>query len=346
MRIHNTETPLVTLDILGGENVATNNCVLRQNKTELLARTSYDLCHSMRDEMVVNRGYDLPPYYQTDWAFNKKPYWTPIALRGLESWFSPEYFHPETSDTTKCYEMENRSTNVASSGDALAKSPPAGMADFVTDPARHRGLAVLDANGGDCYDLENTTDWNVSTYDWFCTVMLHGPADASLDNVQTIAKKGVRFSFKHDWAGSNKHAEFSYSDGTNSGTLDLIGDSQMQSDRPTIYTFGRIRGSMFFRCIRHTALTINHEAEAGWGARDLDVATKPRLLAHSVPYAGDSPNYNGEFVELIFSKDSLNNETESQDAYKKVEGYLAHKYNVSKLLYQPDQMYYSDPPRI
>jgi hypothetical protein len=301
----------------------------------------------MRDEVVVNRGYTLPPYYQTEWAFNKNPYWTPAQLNGLETWFSPEYFHPETTDTTKCLEMENRANGTHAGGDAQAMSAPAGMADFVTDTDRHRGLSALYADGGSAYLLDNATDWNTSTYDWFCCIMLHGPSDSSLDNIQNIAGKGARWSFTHDWSGSNKNAVFTYSEGssgTNSGSLTLVGSSQIQSTRPTIYTFGRKRGDMFLRCIRHNTVTIAEETEDGWEDRDLDAVAKPKLFGN-IPYLGTSTLYNGEFVELIFTRDSVTI-TEAQNNIERAEGYLAHKYGVSKLLYQTDHQYYLDPPRI
>jgi hypothetical protein len=333
--------PLLSLDIIGGNKLTNENCALKMNQTELLCRGTYDYCHGMRDEMVINRGYSLPPYYQTEWAFNRKNYWTPAVLENLETWFSPEYFHPETTATTLCIEMENRSTTAYASGNAEA-TVESNMATLTTTEGRHRGLAALDFDGNtDRYIMENTTDWNASTYNWFCCIMVHG-GTIDTDDLQHLVEKGSRFNFTLDWSGGNKNAIFNYGDGISTAALTLVGAAQWSSTTPTIISFGRLSGHMFLRVIRNAG---SDTVTAAKFIGDMDQSTKPKI-GYDITI-GTTKYFDGEFVELIWLHDHhATEDLEATDAnVLKVEGYLAHKYGVSKDVLPADHTYYSEPPR-
>ena len=341
------DEPVLSLDILGGDDVAGSNCVLRQNKTTLLGRGPYDYCQSMRDEMVVNKGYTLPPYYQEEWAFNKKNYWTPKELLNLETWFSPEYFHAETNNPTLCIQMENQSTTDIASGDAT-QNTTVNMATLTTTAGRHRGLTVVDFDGtGDRYLLDAASDWNTGTANWFCCIMLHGSHNDT-DDVQHIVQKGAKFELTHDWSGTNRNAVFNYNDGSTSATL-TAADGAMMSELPSIFTFGRNASEMFLRVLSplYGSLPTTPVLITGSGGRlsgSFDQTSKPKIGYETG--IGTAKFYDGEFVELIFVNDNSRPTSEATDAYmEKVEGYLAHKYGVSKEILTAAHTYSEHPPR-
>ena len=115
----------------------------------------------------------------------------------------------------------------------------------------------------------------------------------------------------------------------------------MPSDSPAIYTFGRDASRMFLRSIFSNTLI---EDTASRLAGDMDQTIKPRIC-YDIP-SGTGNRYDGEFVELIFVTDAGQATDEGTEAIAhKVEGYLAHKYGVSKEVLPTTHTYYSDPPR-
>lgn len=345
------DDPLLTLDIIGGSDVISDNCVLRKNKTELVCRSSYDFCQSTRDEMIVNRGYDLPPYHQEEWAFDKQNHWTPeawVAGSSLLTWFSPEYFHPETSNTTLCVQMENRATGSNATGNA-EQINLSSMPSLTTTAGRHRGLAVLDFDGGsDFFNMGNTGDWSVGTYDWFCCIMLHGP-HTDTNDIQHIVEKGARFNLTHDWTGLNRHAVFNYGDANSfpAASITVTGGAQISSQMPTIYSFGRFDTGMFLRVVSNGD---DNEQLGNYYAGDMSQASKPKIGYNTI--IGEAQKFDGEFVELIFvAEEAPLSQVPpiaevSQANMLKVEGYLAHKYGVAKDILPTDHTYYSEPPRL
>lgn len=332
--------PLLTLDIIGS-GVTADNCALRHNQTTLLGRGTYDYIQGMRDELVVNRGYSLPPYYQKEWSFNKENYWTPANLGNLETWFSPEYFHPETNNPTLCVQMENQSAD-ANAGANAVQNTTGSMATLTTTAGRHIGNTVLDFDGTtDRYLVDGSSDWSTSTDDWFCCIMLHGPPNDT-DDIQHVIKKGTRLSLQLDWSGSNKDVIFNWGDGASTGSLTEVGGAQTSSTLPSIHTFGRSSGRMFLRTLKGDGTLLEQTTTRFAGS--MNQTYKPRIGYNSP--IGTAKHYDGEFVELIFCNDTLTVSTNATEANAHaVEGYLAHKYGVAKDILPTDHTYYTQPPR-
>ena len=283
---------LHTLDILGGFDVAGNNCVLKQNKTQLLGRGPYDYIQGLRDEMVVNRGYDLPPYHQESWSFEEGNFWTPDSLTNLETWFGPEYFHPETNNTTLCVQMENRSTTDIASANAV-QNTEAYMPTLTTDSSILRGLTTLDFDGGsDGMEVDSLLDWNVATDSWFCCVLLQGPSTDTNDK-QHILTKGARWSFSHDYSGGSKDAVFDLNDGSSSVSITQV-SAALEGSKAHIYSFGRFTNDSPFLYSR--VGTVVHENTISAFNGSLNVSSKPKIGFTTA--FGSAKHFDGGFVGL------------------------------------------------
>tara|TARA_R110000824_G_scaffold227575_3_gene415389 strand:- start:1111 stop:2151 length:1041 start_codon:yes stop_codon:yes gene_type:complete len=335
--------PIFTLDILGGDDLATDNCVLRQNKTKMICRGSRDYCHSIRDEMVVNRGYTLPPYYQDEWTYSKGNNWTPKELTNLETWFSPEYFHPETTRTDLCVQMENQSTATNAGANGI-QNTTTNMATFDTDSTEHRGLTTLTFNGSSTrYLVDDLTDWNVGTDDWFCCVAVSGPT-SDTDDKQTIVRKGTKWSLCADWTSGAKNLVFDWNDGTTSGSITLGGGGQTIEGSTSIYVCGRNRGYPFLNCYANSAFA-DEVTDTSTFAGDLDASSKPKI-GYNITL-GTSQHFYGRLVEVIFVNDNGRTTDEAAGGFHdRVVGYLAHKYKTASLILDETHPYYTEPPRL
>lgn len=332
---------LQSLDILGGYDLLGNNTVLRANQTKILGRGTYDYCQTMRDAIVSNRGYITPPYYKTDWRFGEEETWTPSEFVNLETWFSPEDFHPNTSNDTLCDELENRSETSYSSTNAV-QTGLLSMARFATSSTSNRGLSVLDF-GAKGYELESTSDWEVGTENWCCVILLRKPfLDRNAE--QTIIKKGSRFNLYHDKTGTNNDVVFSYGDGTNTGSLTTSDHSATGTTQklPVIYSFGRTSNQMFLRALSENS---DNEETTTRFTGNMSETIKTRIGWGTT--LGSSASYQGQFVELIFLPDNgVTSDEATMDNVYKIEGYLAHKYKINESTLPPNHLYYANGPLV
>jgi len=335
------DDPIRHLAIIADEDdVAAEMCVLKQNRTNLLVKGTYDYCVSVRDELVTNRGYTLPPYHQQEWTWNVPPNREPSSHDGLVSWFSPEYFHPETTATTLCLEMENRAAGADTIQNNTAKMPT-----LTTTAGKHRGLAVLDFDGSnDAMYINDLNDWSIAaSANFMCTVMVHGPHNL-IPAIQHIIQKGSKYELTLDYTGTNRNAVLNYNDGTTAGTLTISGGGTLSSTSPTIYTFGRTgaagNNKMFLRLVGDNSLRL---VESGKYLGALTQSSNPKIGYENTAATG----YNGEFVEMMFCQEWFGGVNGITDYWIQVmEGYLAHKYKKATEILPTDHTYYSEPPRL
>ena len=332
---------LQSLDILGGYDLLGNNTVLRANQTKILGRGTYDYCQTMRDAIVSNRGYITPPYYKTDWRFGEEETWTPSEFVNLETWFSPEDFHPNASNDTNCDKLENRSETSYSSTNAV-QTALLSMPRFTTSSTSNRGLSVLDfaAKG---YELESTSDWEVGTENWCCVILLRKPF-LDRNDEQTIIKKGSRFNLYHDKTGTNNDVVFSYGDGTNTGSLTTSDHSATGTTlkAPVIYSFGRTSNQMFLRALSENS---DNEETTTRFTGNMSETIKTRIGWSTT--LGSSASYHGGFIELIFLPDNgVTSDEATMDNVYKIEGYLAHKYKINESTLPPNHLYYANGPLV
>jgi len=325
-----------TLDIIGGDDLTTTNCILRENKTTLLGRGSRAYVQEVRDNMVTYRNLSPPPHYQDEWAFNKNNLWTPAELEGLETWFSPESFYHDVDDDQVCTKLQNRST-IADAGAGAT----GGITTSFTET--YRGLNGLAFTYNPAipeldpyYKVRDETDWNVGTSDFFGCILLSG-ADTDSDALEYILNKEDGFYLRHDWTSTKKDVAFGYGSGFTSGQLTEAGGAQ--AGDYLIYSFGRKGGYMFLR-----GLTESREDEMVSDrdyTRDLDVLSEPWIGKKDSSTNG---GFNKDFVELIFVNDAIGGgEVSDLTNVKKTEGYLAHKYNLTL---PSTHEYYEEGPKV
>jgi len=325
-----------TLDIIGGDDLTTTNCILRENKTTLLGRGSRAYIQEVRDNMVTYRNLSPPPHYQDEWAFNKKNLWTPAELEGLETWFSPESFYHDVDDDLVCTKLQNRSTIA----DAGAGATGGTTASFTETYRGLNGLAFSYNSSlpelAPYYKVRDETDWNVGTSNWFCCILLQGPTTDS-DEIEYILSKENAFYLSHDWTSTNKDVTFGYGSGLTAGSLTEGGGAQTADY--LICSFGRKGGYMFLRGL--TDLREDEAVSDRAVTEDLDDLSEPWIGKKDSSTDG---GFNADFAELIFVNDAIGDgEVSDLTNVKRTEGYLAHKYNLTL---PSTHEYYGEGPKV
>jgi hypothetical protein len=312
--------PLKRLEIENGNDLNGTNCSLKANKTDLVCRGTFDYCSSVRDELVVNRGYTVPAHYQEIWEWTRGPLWQPSDLDHCRHWFSPEYAHPETSEPTDCVKWEDRMDNNDFDQNTSSSMPT------LTEDAAARGLDVLDFDGNNnIMQGDNTTMMNVGTSDWACCVAMIGTDDTS--DSAAILKKGNKWNVSADFASGAKDIVFTWNDGS-AGSLTLSSASLHDDDHISIISFGRLSGTPFLWGRRNTTETITSHHTTATGS--LDATQKPLLGGNGTLSFGGANRMDSRIVELIFIDDSTGTvvDVTGTNIYK-IEGYLAWKYKCA-----------------
>ena len=335
---------LFSLDIIGSsDDVTKNNCALKQNKTTMLGRGTRDYIISMRNEILFNRGYNLPESWDHEWTKILGPVWTPENLTNIESWILPEYFHPESSDETKCVWANNR---IGLDGDATTlvtggfeQNDLANMPVFLRNTS-HRNFNGLKFDGtNDVMRGSSGAAWNVGTSNFLCYVAF---LQTDSDEKQPVVAKNQksRFLLEADWSGSNISATF------NMANNELLVRMNTGSDGFQIIGFGRgtgppesVTSKQWIRSYNFATETTALSADTS----DLDHSQKPGIGdAVGVSF---SDEFDGVIYEIIFVNDDLGAGSDINDDVKeKIEGYLAWKYNVQGNLYS-GHTYENNPPR-
>lgn len=332
---------LFSLDIIGSsDDVTKNNCALKQNKTTMLGRGTRDYIISMRNEILFNKGYNVPESWDHEWTKILGPVWTPENLTNIESWILPEYSHPESSDETKCVWANNRigfdedATTVGTGG--FEQNSATKMPTFLRNTS-HRNFNGLKFDGiNDEMRGSSGAMWNVGTSNFLCYVAF---LQTDSDEKQPVVAKNAKGSFvlECDWTGSGD-AVYNMADTEQAVRLNRGADGFQ------IIGFGRGAGAptaqkQWLRSYNLSAETIAASADT----TDLDHAQKPGI--------GDavglsfSDEFDGVVYEIIFVNDELGVGTNINDGTKdKIEGYLAWKYNVQGNLYS-GHPYENNPPR-
>ena len=338
----NTET-LHALTILGADNnVASTNCVLRQNQTTLLSRSNRDTIVSMRNEILHNRGYAVPEGWDTKWRMGQARIWSPqdeIDRLGIgaqvETWILPEYFSPETDNPTKCMEATNRVTGTVVGGfEHIGTGSVANMPDLVRDAdfRNFEGL-VLDGNTNPMRG-DATTMWNVADNDFMLATL-----------VSSISDTGEMSPVFSKWTD----AQFSLHINTTNFEDDIV--FYMNNVAVTINHGAYSGAALIIVCGRKDGkpfVTVqNGESSSGEMRGDSDTTD---IDYNGKPWMGDMASDADEVEctihECIFMNGAIlsmvNNFTTAR--VEQLQGYLAWKYDQVALL-EDDHAYKTSPPR-
>ena len=317
--------PLHTLDILGAEgDVTSKNCILRENKTNTVARGTLDYIVSLRDSILDSRGYKIPELWDHSWDIKVGPIWTPSEIgTHLETWICPEYFKGETNNPTRCIEATNRvDTNTSFEQTTLDNMPT------LTEEAGLRHFDGLYMDGNRHYmRYSSNTSWYVGTDDFIMAVVVNVEDNNGLSPI--IAKKNNNyFSLLYDSTGLTK--DFVYYMNGNSHTITYTGSSSVITcGRRAGYPFLRVNGSSDYNALLQqdtTSLTTTWKG-----------------------YLGDQHAWGSEFKGSIFDAIVVNDNLTGQDVVDldliwKIEGYLAHKYGLTSVL-DSEHKYKNAAPR-
>jgi hypothetical protein len=336
--------PLLSLDILGATNdVSSDNCILKENKTTLLSRGSLAYNLASRNETLQNRGYRTPEDWDFSWTKTLGSIWSPQVLiddddsanpfeGNVETWVLPEYFRPEESDTSRCIEATSRAGNTVLRGFENQLSSLANMPELVRDSSlRNHEALVLDGNtspmrGG------SLTMWDVGTADFILACVIKPDLTGNVLSHILAKKTDSQFVLSMDLSGSNRDIIFTMNSNNLTVTNGLIGTYQ-------IITCGRMDGKAFLNVNNGYDLALSRAATEDLA--NLDVSNKPWL--------GDryfsNDEYEGSILEIILlnEKNALS-PTISDDVRDKLEGYLAWKYQLESKLHTT-HTYKSKPPR-
>jgi hypothetical protein len=329
--------PLKRLEIENGNDLNGTNCSLKANHTDLICRGTFDYCSSVRDELVVNRGYTVPAHYQEIWEWTKGPLWQPSDLDHCRHWFSPEYAHPETSDPDDCIKWEDRMDN----GD-FDQETTANMPQLIEDTAA-RGLDVLDFDGNNHYMAgDANTMMNVGTADWACVIAVIG-TDSTADSA-ALLRKGGKWNLSFDFGSGAKNVIYTWNDGS-VGSLTLTSAALHDDEHISIISFGRVDGIPFLYVRRNTTeTTAQHHTTAN---NSLDVNSAPTLGANSTLGFGGANRIDSRVVELVFIDDSTGTTADvSPNNIASIEGYLAWKYRCAGDILSSSHRFVDEAPTL
>jgi len=330
------DEPLLTLDIIGADgDVEIGNCVLRQNKTNIVGRGSIDYILGLRNEILSNRGYKVPENWDLKWNYQQGPIWSPDEIGSLlETWCLPEYFRPETDeDPEKCIEATNRVDGTV----GFEQQNIANMPLMTQDAASGRNYKRLEFDGANTSMRGGTTAmWSVGTQDFILAVFVI-PSDSN-DTVEPIAtkKSDSQFSLYTDFSGSNEDVVFYMND------VDLTyALPEWTADSKMVIVCGREDGKPFLRVDGKLSLTSVSE-----DTTNLDSIYKPWLGDKML----NTAEFKGKIYEVIFvANDGVVADAVSPDLCEKLEGYLAWKYRTEDQLSSNTvdaHPYKNSPPRV
>jgi len=323
--------PLFSLDILGAsDDITASNCILRQNKTELLGRGPLGDIVSMRDDILNNRGYRVPEAWDHSWSKIKGPVWTPASITtgALETWICPEYFRPETDNPTLCIEATNRMDDSV----AFEQTATILMPELVEGLKNFQGLKF---DGEDVMKAVSNTMWNVGTGDFLMAMVIdtdgcnEREAVATKKNTDAFALD-VNFSAWDQFGGNSdivfacNGTDYTVEVDVGSGRPKALIVCGREEGYPTLYA----NGTLVVKGLTDTA--------------DLTITYKPWL--------GDRLSFSGEFkgtiYELVFINASMDDESSRLDSVlrEKLSGYLAWKYGLTDLLHS-GHAYKNEPLR-
>jgi hypothetical protein len=338
-----TPMGLCSLDIVSGSGMGSRNggekVVLRQNKTILLSRALPEYIIASRNEILENKGYNLPEDWDFSWSKHLGPIWSPKDLpaaqkANLETWHLPEYFKEDilSASDPKITQATNRTDDdVRKHFEAHPSTVLANMSALIRHPA-HRNLRSWECGNNNYLRMTGTGGgniWNVSTGD-FCYAAFFIPNDSALRQEAVCGvKSDDHHAIKVDLSGGRTQSIISVNN--SDYTVNATGDGV-----PTIVVGGRKGGYPF---IWSNGLSLTHGSQ---DLADLDVGNRPDW--------GDiqaTPTLNGSQFEIIFINDNADDTTENivtDDLVEKLSGYLAWKYNVVDKL-EADHPYKIEPPR-
>lgn len=316
--------PLFSLDIVGISNdVTSTNCMLKKNQTTMISRGTVDDVVAIRDEILFNRGYRVPEFWDHSWIRALGPTWTPDSLSAnLETWLSPEYFRPETNNPTLCIEATNRVDDTLSFQQTVVGSMPA-----LTEGSSFKNFNGLVFDGVNDHMRGMDTDmWNVAGDDFMLAVVV----DTSGVNktVPIASKKGaLQFSLEVDYSVGNEDVQFYM----NNILLEHAGVSSGKQ----IIVCGREAGVAF--------IYVNGQF------RSAASSDTTNLSQSHLPWLGDkdlnADEYSGAIYEVIFINDTLSGSSVvDQDLKETLAGYLAWKYGMTDVL-EASHPYKTTPPR-
>lgn len=326
---------LKSLDIIGGSDVTTDSCVLRRNQTELIGRGTYDYIVAVRDEMLASRGFTELPYWQESWRVvdRDEKMWEPSDLDHCKIWYSPEFFHAETNNTTLCVQMEDRMGNHNAIQNNTAKMPT-----FSTDTDA-RGLDTLDFDGtSDYFDINAAAALKPSTGDWVCCIACIGNEDT--DDEQYVMKKGSQFSLRIDRSGSSRNVKF-YWDGGTARSIELT--SAISTSGFNVFSFGRSGGIPFLRSFIDT---VDRSVQySGTDTGDLDGTAKPRI-GRNLSF-GSTLAWSAKLIEFVYVDDAGEGTADvNANNIASIEAYLAYKYKKQDNILHAAHRFVDNPPRI
>jgi hypothetical protein len=320
------DEPLLTLDIIGASgNVITENCSLRENKTNLAVRNSLDYIVSYRDSILSSRGYRVPEAWDHEWNVKDGPIWAPDSIAAnLETWVCPEFFKAETNNPTLCIEATNRVDSTVGFEQTNVTVMPQLIRN--TELRNFEGL-VFDGTNDNMRGNSNTS-WNSSTADFLIGIMSKSTVLSSTCPI--VAKKGGDiFLVDVRNTGVTTYIDFSL----NSNTISVL-ISGAAANPISIIVCGRMAGVPFL-------YANGTEVTGTLDTIDLDHNSKPWLGDRVL----NSAEFKGTIHEVIFVNDNLSGSSVvDTDLKEKVAGYLAHKYNKTTLL-ESGHTYKNKPPR-
>jgi len=324
----NLSTPLLTCDIIIPEaDLIANNRdldsvygIMIANKNELLMRTSLRELLKERENMLRARGFKLPEDWDLSWNFKLGPIWTPAELSGGVFWILPEYYlkEPDGSCTTD--------GNISTATDRyenhdFTQTTCDDMPALTTHLNGFQGLALT--------DNEYLSATSVGIGDG-----ANGMVAACMIN-QGPDENAISFVFAGDTDSANDVSFWKYTSSArenwifehHNGSAENSGGWVANED--AMFVMGREAGG--------NGLSLRKDGGTA------DTGTTSGTISDQTVYIGSNTGpaneYNGEIFEVVYAVTGF-----TTALAQKLEGYFAHKYDVTSTL-PAAHPYKINPPR-
>ncbi len=330
-----------TLDIIGEHNSG-NEMVLRANKDTLLSRGTQEHIISMRETILENTtfgGYRIPEEWDQEWNFKLGPIWAPdsMSIATLGCWLKPEEFVRDSGDAAFTQATDSSSNSVD-----FDQSVEANMPDIGDKGLNNYRPLDYSAAGGDQNLFAITGDGNAifnasASDEYFTAFVINTGTDT--DTLSALLCHGNRSdNGQHlitlKWNGTNRHILYIQKNVTKGQW-----DNCITVGADHIITIGRVGGGLICR-VDGTNITASTLAAPAANSSTDDTTLG---MAYTGALGAANSKFDGKIYEMVHAKLSGGASSVLPDV-KKIEGYLAHKFNLTASL-PSDHDYKNNPPR-
>ena len=339
-REHNQEF-IRTLDVIGEHNNG-DDMILRANKTQMLGRGDQDYILSLRNTILENNtfgGYRIPEDFDQEWDFRLGPIWAPdsMSIATLGCWLKPEEFVIDSGGAAYTSAKDSSSNSVD-----FVQGTETDMPDIGAKGLNNYKPLDYSAAGGDQHLFASATDgnavFNSGTSDEYFTAFVVNTGTDTGAHAALLCHGNMSDNGQHRITlrtnASNRDIYF-----LQKLTTKGLWEDCFTIGADHIIVVGRIAGGLVCR-VDGTNITATTLASPLTNS-----STDDTTLGMAFSGSGGTANskFDGKIYEMVHAK-LVGGASSVLPDVKKVEGYLAHKFNLTGSL-PSDHDYKINPPR-